>query len=863
MNYTTNLKLKQVLALIVINLNLFLFAQTPEGINYQAVIRKTNGTLVTNTTVAIRIQIKQNSATGTVVYSERQSAITSAYGLVNFVIGQGTVLSGTFSTINWSTGNYWVSLGVDFVNGTNYLDYGSQRLMSAPYALYAKTAGVQLNQWRYGATAPAAALGNMGDFYLNTTTGDVHYKSAASTWTLTGNIKGPQGTAGAIGATGPAGVAGPQGPAGATGATGSTGAAGPQGPAGATGATGLTGAVGPQGPAGATGATGLTGAVGPQGPAGATGATGLTGAVGPQGPAGATGATGLTGAAGPQGPAGAAGATGLTGAVGPQGPAGATGATGLTGATGPQGAAGTNGNAVLNGATAPNNNQGVNGDFFINTATNTIYGPKANGAWPAGVSLQGPQGPTGVAGAVGPQGPAGATGLTGAVGPQGPSGNGFQNGTLPNQMMYWNGSVWTILNPGVDGQVLGMCNGALTWITMAGLCTPPAAALSGLNCLGASTTGTLTSGTAANGVSTSVPYTGGNSGTYNTQNVSSTGVTGLTATLAAGTLSNGNGNATYTISGTPATSGAASFAISLGGQSCSFIINVTAPLAALTTLNCAGATTTGTLTSGTPANGVSSSVPYTGGNAGTYNAQSTTSTGVTGLTASLAAGTLAGGSGSLTYTLTGTPSTNGTASFAITLGGQSCTFNVAVGNQGFTIGNGTATTNWPTENWGGANRCNRSSTIYPKAVLNQGGGFPSMGNQIINTIKWQASVAGISDGNLKIYMENTNATTTTTSQDWATTIINNATLVFNGPFSFNKVVGSWFGVALTTPFTWNNVDNLRISVEYSSGSNFNNRAWYRTQGAGNTAESTSFSGTCPSPLSNGSNSWYPNVLFNN
>jgi hypothetical protein len=100
---------------------------------------------------------------------------------------------------------------------------------------------------------------------------------------------------------------------------------------------------------------------------------------------------------------------------------------------------------VLNGATAPNNNQGVNGDFFINTATNTIYGPKANGAWPAGVSLQGPQGPTGVAGAVGPQGPAGATGLTGAVGPQGPSGNGFQNGTLPNQMMYWNGSVWTIL----------------------------------------------------------------------------------------------------------------------------------------------------------------------------------------------------------------------------------------------------------------------------------------------------------------------------------------------------------------------------------------------------------------------------------
>jgi hypothetical protein len=431
-----------IIAFVVFASSNFL-AQAPEGINYQAVIRKTNGALVTNTTIAIRIQIKQNSATGTVVYAERQSVITSAYGLVNFVIGQGTVLSGTFSAINWSTGNYWVSLAVDFVNGTNYLDYGSQRLMSAPYALYAKTAGVQLNQWRYGATAPAAALGNMGDFYLNTATGDVHYKSAASTWTLTGNIKGPQGTAGATGATGP------------------------QGPAGATGATGLTGAAGPQGPAGATGATGVTG---PQGPAGATGATGLTGAAGPQGPAGATGATGVTGAAGPQGPAGATGATGLTGAAGLQGPAGSTGATGLTGATGPQGAAGTNGNAVLNGATAPNNNQGVNGDFFINTATNTIYGPKANGAWPAGVSLVGPQGPTGAAGpqgvagavgpqgtagatgltgavgAVGPQGPAGATGSTGAVGPQGPQGLAglLASGSAVGNTPYWDGNQWVL-----------------------------------------------------------------------------------------------------------------------------------------------------------------------------------------------------------------------------------------------------------------------------------------------------------------------------------------------------------------------------------------------------------------------------------
>ena len=332
---------KRFLSIFLVLFTIGAWAQAPEGINYQAVIRKTDGTLVANTTVAVRVQIKQNSAAGTVVYSERQSVITSQFGLINFVIGQGTLLAGTFSTINWSTGNYWVNLAVDFANGTNYVDYGSQRLMSTPYALYAKTAGVQLNQWRYGTGAPAAALGNVGDFYLDPSTGNVYYKSAAITWTLTGNIAGPAGTQGA------------------------------------------------QGP------IGLTGATGPQGLVGPTGATGPTGLTGPQGPAGPTGATG------------------------------------------PQGIAGTNGNTVLNGILAPSNTQGVDGDFYINTAANLIYGPKANGIWPSGISLVGPQG------AQGPVGATGLTGATGATGPQGPAGlltNGASAGNTP----YWNGTQWIV-----------------------------------------------------------------------------------------------------------------------------------------------------------------------------------------------------------------------------------------------------------------------------------------------------------------------------------------------------------------------------------------------------------------------------------
>ena len=150
---------KNILFLALLLLSTTSFGQAPDGINYQAVIRNLSGSLIANTTIAIRIQLKQTSASGTIVFQERHSVTTSAQGVVNLVIGQGTLLGGNFSTVNWATGPYFVSLGVSFTNGTNYLDYGSQQLMSVPYALYAKNAGNQLNQWRYGNVVPAGALG--------------------------------------------------------------------------------------------------------------------------------------------------------------------------------------------------------------------------------------------------------------------------------------------------------------------------------------------------------------------------------------------------------------------------------------------------------------------------------------------------------------------------------------------------------------------------------------------------------------------------------------------------------------------------------------------------------------------------------
>jgi uncharacterized protein (TIGR02145 family) len=104
--------------------------------------------------------------------------------------------------------------------------------------------------------------------------------------------------------------------------------------------------------------------------------------------------------------------------------------------------------------------------------------------------------------------------------------------------------------------------------------------------------------------------------------------------------------------------------------------------ATIASLNCASASPTSTigfLVVGKAASGVNSQVHYLGGDGGIYSAQSIPSTGVTGLTATLTAGTLVNGNASLTYTITGTPSTIGTASFAISIGGKSCTLTRQVG----------------------------------------------------------------------------------------------------------------------------------------------------------------------------------------
>lgn len=119
----------------------FAFSQAPQGMNYQAAVRDSQGNLVTNHAVGFKFNIRQGSGSGTIVYSETQTPNTDQFGGIALVIGQGTVVSGTFSAINWASGTYFNEVLLDVTGGINYVSMGASQLMSVPYALYAKSAG--------------------------------------------------------------------------------------------------------------------------------------------------------------------------------------------------------------------------------------------------------------------------------------------------------------------------------------------------------------------------------------------------------------------------------------------------------------------------------------------------------------------------------------------------------------------------------------------------------------------------------------------------------------------------------------------------------------------------------------------------
>lgn len=134
--------LKSILILLTCTLYLVpSFAQTPEKISYQAIVRDVSNNLVTNQVVGMKISILQGSINGTAVYEEiyNPNPLTNTNGLVSIEIGGGVPIFGTFSSIDWSVGPYFIKTETDPTGGTNYTIIGTSQLLSVPYALFANT----------------------------------------------------------------------------------------------------------------------------------------------------------------------------------------------------------------------------------------------------------------------------------------------------------------------------------------------------------------------------------------------------------------------------------------------------------------------------------------------------------------------------------------------------------------------------------------------------------------------------------------------------------------------------------------------------------------------------------------------------
>ena len=187
----------------------------PQGINYQAVVRDNTGAIYQNGALDVRVAILSDTITPVIQYEEEFLGLNpNQFGLINFVIGQGTQIGGiqpAFSDIPWGASEHFTRIRINTGNG--YFTMGTMKLWSVPYALFA------------GSTPGA---------------------------------QGPTGPQGPTGADGVAGPVGPQGPAGANGINGVDGLQGPVGPQGPTGLNGATGPTGPQGIAGINGTNGVT-----------------------------------------------------------------------------------------------------------------------------------------------------------------------------------------------------------------------------------------------------------------------------------------------------------------------------------------------------------------------------------------------------------------------------------------------------------------------------------------------------------------------------------------------------------------------------------------------------------------------------
>lgn len=116
------------------------YCGAPQAINYQAVAIGSGGAPLKSKSISVRFSITDGPS-GSLAYQELQNTSTDNNGLFSLSIGEGLPLAGTFPTITWSKGNWYLKTELDTTGGGSFFTMGTMKFLSVPYAFYAEKAG--------------------------------------------------------------------------------------------------------------------------------------------------------------------------------------------------------------------------------------------------------------------------------------------------------------------------------------------------------------------------------------------------------------------------------------------------------------------------------------------------------------------------------------------------------------------------------------------------------------------------------------------------------------------------------------------------------------------------------------------------
>lgn len=166
-----------------------LIAQPPQGFSYQAIVRNSSGEIVPSQLVNFRLSLI-NGVNSTVYFVETHLTTTTPQGIANLIIGEGSVVSGTFSSTPFNTVSINLKVEVDITGGTTFANMGTVSLKSVPYALSANTVNISGTTGQT-LTHNGITWTSSSNLFNNGTNVGVGTSTPTAKFTITGSLSNP------------------------------------------------------------------------------------------------------------------------------------------------------------------------------------------------------------------------------------------------------------------------------------------------------------------------------------------------------------------------------------------------------------------------------------------------------------------------------------------------------------------------------------------------------------------------------------------------------------------------------------------------------------------------------------------------